>query len=432
MNKIGFRQKLLGLALLSALTLVVVGLTGYSRLSQMTAAVQKQALNNSVQRDQMNGDMMHDALRADVYAALYAAQSRQSDLPRISQDFNEHVELLQSSLSDVEKTSPDQAVTSHAKAVIPVVQTYVNDSRTLLELAFKNRAAANAKLPAYIELFKSLEGKLEGLGNAIEKDVEQSRAESEALSAQGQRLILWTLLFALAGTLGFTTWIVRSVKHPLDEAVKVMQGLAGGDLEHRLLLDSTDEFGQMAQALNQSIASISGTLRSISQAAGTLTTSSANLHQIGQQMNGNAEETSAQALVVSAAAEEVSSNVQTVAAATEEMTASIKEIARNVTEATIVASTAVEAAEATNTLVSRLGQSSAEIGNVIKVITSIAEQTNLLALNATIEAARAGEAGKGFAVVANEVKELAKETAKATEEIGRNVGGIQTDTTEAV
>ncbi len=135
---------------------------------------------------------------------------------------------------------------------------------------------------------------------------------------------------------------------------------------------------------------------------------------------------------MSAAAEQVSKSVQTVAASAEEMTASIKEIARNAHEAARVATSAVRVAEVTSGTISKLGDSSIEIGKVIKVITSIAEQTNLLALNATIEAARAGEAGKGFAVVANEVKELAKETAKATEDISRKIDAIQGDTTEAV
>jgi methyl-accepting chemotaxis protein len=173
-------------------------------------------------------------------------------------------------------------------------------------------------------------------------------------------------------------------------------------------------------------------LQQVNENAMSLTAAADQLTTVSGQMATNADETAAQANVVSAASEEVSKNVITVSTGVEEMNSAIREIAKNASEAARVAQEAVNTANHANASISKLGDSSAEIGNVVKVITSIAEQTNLLALNATIEAARAGEAGKGFAVVANEVKELAKETARATEDISRKIETIQADTTGAV
>lgn len=219
---------------------------------------------------------------------------------------------------------------------------------------------------------------------------------------------------------------------PLQESSSVLAKIAQSDLTARVQGNYRGDHARLKEDIGRMAQDLHDSIRSFSQNTQSMASSAEQLTAVSHQMAGNAEETATQANVVASASDEVSRNVTAVAAGAEQMQASIREIAKNANEAARVARNAVSAAHTTNETVNKLGDSSQEIGKVIKVITSIAQQTNLLALNATIEAARAGEAGKGFAVVANEVKELAKQTAKATEEIGGKIEAIQTDTKEAV
>jgi methyl-accepting chemotaxis protein len=253
-------------------------------------------------------------------------------------------------------------------------------------------------------------------------------------------------LICMTGIVLSAVMITRSITGPIQKGVDFAKAMSDGDLTQTLDIDQRDEVGILSTALNAMAGKLRKMFQDISRGVEILGSSSKELSAISQQMASGAQQTSGQSNQVAAAAEqmsaninnvaaaseEASTNVQMVAAASEQMSATIKEIAGNTEKGRLITSEAVDQAKTVSDRVAELGKAASEVGQVTEVISEISEQTNLLALNATIEAARAGEAGKGFAVVANEIKELAKQTAEATQDIRLNIEGIQVSTEDTV
>ncbi|SDB91137.1 methyl-accepting chemotaxis protein [Sanguibacter gelidistatuariae] len=282
------------------------------------------------------------------------------------------------------------------------------------------------------DIYFVLSGGMDELVTSVDARVDKLVTERESISSSTRTTTLVVALLAVLLGIALAVVTARGIMTGIRRVRDGLQRMALNDFGVRVPATSRDETGQMATALNEAAETVGGAFAAIGASADAVAAASTELKTTAAQIATSAEAASARSGAVSAAAGEVSGNVATVAAGAEQMGVSIREIAKNANDAARVATEAVAAAAAATSMVSRLGSSSAEIGDVVKVITSIAAQTNLLALNATIEAARAGEAGKGFAVVASEVKELAQETARATEDISRRVTTISSDTAGAV
>jgi methyl-accepting chemotaxis protein len=372
----------LGLLMTVAVAAVLlVGAVGYKAIGTLVAANDDMQGAAVALRESAEADMMHDALRADVLAAMLArdAQAHQTTLD----DVGEHGAAFRAKLLDnpALRLSPEAA--KALDDLHPTAEAYLASAQSIVAIAATNPAEAEAQLPAFLDKFSTLEVELDKASDLIQDEAHRIEAHANRAGGDARRMLL---------LLGAVSLLVSAV----------VMGFNSRSI--RLALTSQ----------SAALAAANGRLTATSGA-------------MGEQAAAVAD----QAEAASAASQQVSHNVTVVATAMEEMNASIAEIAQSASEARTVASEAMVTVEQTTAAVSQLDVSSEEIGKVIDVITSIAEQTKLLALNATIEAARAGEAGKGFAVVAGEVKELAAQTAHATADINGRIVAIQSDSSAA-
>jgi methyl-accepting chemotaxis protein len=420
---------------LAMIALTVVGVTQVDKISDRLTVVND--LNGVKQRYAINfRGSVHDraiAVRDIVLATTDAeVQAEIKTIEELTAKYDDSAVKMAAIFADGANVSTEEknalaGIESVQARTLPMIEQIISlrtggDTAQALTIVTGQAKQAFIDWLAAINVFIDLEEAMNKAETANARDI-----------ADGF-LTIMALGCALAAAIAFVVaWrTTRSITRPLADAATVLAAVAEGDLTRRVNDSTGDEVGQMGRSMNTALGAISSVITEFADSARGLADTSQRIGGLSGKIAQGAEESSAQANVVAGAAHEVSRNVQTVSAGSEEMGASIREISHNANEAATVAARAVDTVRSTTETVSRLGESSRMIGDVVKAITNIAQQTNLLALNATIEAARAGEAGKGFAVVAGEVKELSQETARATEDISRRVEAIQADTTSAV
>jgi methyl-accepting chemotaxis protein len=417
----------------AALVALIVGILGLLSLRDVSNAAQLISRSN-VASIKAVGQLKAVILQVRVDTANQALSVDAASRKKFADSFAADLQSFTTAMAAYRASNP-----ASDAALIDQVQTDWDayaDVATNKLIPAGNRSALvewakirdNETLPILTKLFDGL-ATMDGVETA---DAAKNAAAAKSGYESSRNTSIITLAVGLVLALGIGVIVARRIVQSLTKVTYVCDGLADGDLTRSTGLDTRDEPGRMARALDAALTRLRQTITTIEGSATSLAGASEQMSSTAANIAASAEQTSSQALAVSAAAEEVSRSVETVSSGSEEMGASIREISQNAAEAARVASGAVTITAATSVTMNKLGESSAEIGNVVKVITAIAEQTNLLALNATIEAARAGEMGKGFAVVASEVKDLAQETARATEDISRRVQAIQADTSGAV
>ena len=438
-SRFGLRSRMLGAILVVALTTVGVGAFGIQRMSVISHQAQSVHDDGAVPLDGLRQlqvtwwQMSAATARANI--AALPEESRATSKARATE--------LQQEMVDQRAAVAAMPLSAGTRAEFTRFETAVDTYLGLLaELVGGGTPADGAPPTPPARLGQLLTGMneqeaviSESIAAATASAEASARAtadEAENAYTTGRSLTLAIIAVGLAVSVLLALVVSRGVTRPVQRIREVLGQVAAGDLTVRAGRTGGAELGEMARSLDETLDAIGHVLLLVGDSSTRLAAASQELNAAAEGISQNARTAADQADDVVASAGAVAASVDTVATGSSQMESAIREIAHNATEAARVAGQAVSVAETTTRTVGKLGDSSQEIATVIKLINGIAEQTNLLALNATIEAARAGEAGKGFAVVASEVKELAQETARATEDISQRVEAIQADTAGAV
>jgi methyl-accepting chemotaxis protein len=425
---LNIRQRLLALSLMGLALVLLVGVVGFLALGSLSSSAESAARANEALRSQLEADMMHDALRADVLRSVLGGLKGQKDeLAEAQKATVEHIKEFRDHMDVLKSLSLSPAIDSAISKTQTELSTYIASANEVVGLAGSDLAAAETRLPAFGNAFKALETDMEQLSDLIQSFAQETGTAGAASASRAKQLLVTAAIIGAALLLGFNLMAARSITRPLEQAVSHTQRVAGGDLSHHIEGHTRDETGQLLLALQQMGASLAHIVGQVRASADSIATGSAEI-AIGSTN-------------LSQRTEEQASSLEQTASAMEELTSTVRNNAETAQRATELARSAATVAELGGAAVdeviqtmSDISASSKRIADIIGVIDGIAFQTNILALNAAVEAARAGEQGRGFAVVAAEVRSLAQRSATAAREIkgliGSSVERVETGTVQ--
>jgi methyl-accepting chemotaxis protein len=438
------RRKLFALSFTIFILATVAGWIGYRGLESVSESADLLGIDAVMIRNQVEGDMMHDALRADALAACLAESPE--ELAAVRDDLSDHAAWYRRLLDENLALDLPADVEIALRDVGPALADYIRSAERIVAAAEKDQAAARKLMEPFKAAFDALEERNEKVTDVMVSSAEKHNRTAATTRRESRNAMLAVWVTVLLGVIGATILTVHAITRPLRSMQSVFESVAAGDLKGRVPVATRDEIGSISYAFNDLVARLQTMISEIADGAESLADASTQLMAATTSLSTGAEETTTTTAGVAGAAEEMSVTMKNVASTTDEvsdrvrsvatsigqMTTSIADVARNAERAASVAQNASRLAKDSNVRITELGEAAAGIGDVVAAIEAIAAQTNLLALNATIEAARAGESGKGFAVVANEVKALAKETSTATDEIRHRIESMQSTTKAAI